>query len=81
MVASSNARGLFEFGFPDRYMDAGEQLSYRYAYESLEGDDLNNLEVSLRCVEIDADSPWPVCLRARVAWRVTIRCARTTRPA
>ena len=53
-----NARGKFTFGFPDRYMDAGELLGYRIAFQSAEPEvDLRSMEVSLRCVRADADSP------------------------
>lgn len=52
-----NAGGLFDFGFPDKYMDAGEQIGYRFAFSSLETDNLGNAEASLRCVLVDADSP------------------------
>ena len=52
-----NARGLFEFGFPDRYMDADEELAYRFAFNSAENFDLDNVVVNLRCVHPDGDSP------------------------
>ncbi|MCP3981019.1 MAG: S8 family serine peptidase [bacterium] len=52
-----NARGQFEFGFPDRYLDAGENVILRFAFASEEDLDLEGVEVSLRCVDPDADSP------------------------
>jgi hypothetical protein len=52
-----NARGLFEFGFPDKYMDAGEQIRYRFAFASIEQSDLQQATLTLRCVLADADSP------------------------
>jgi hypothetical protein len=53
-----DARGYFTFGFPDRYMDAGELLSYTVAFQSAEqGTKLLNLSISLRAVVADADSP------------------------
>ena len=52
-----NARGLFEFGFPDRYMDAGEAISFNFAFASNEQIDLENVEVGLACVVADGDSP------------------------
>jgi hypothetical protein len=52
-----NARGNFEFGFPDRYMDAGEEMTYNFAFASNEPQDLNNVKVDLRCVIADGDSP------------------------
>jgi len=52
-----DARNLFTFGFPDRYMDSGEQLSYRIAFQSSETEDLTDVSASLRCVLADLDSP------------------------
>ena len=52
-----NARGLFEFGYPDRYMDAEEVVSYNFAFASNEYEDMENVEVNLRCVIADGDSP------------------------
>ncbi|MCP3981018.1 MAG: S8 family serine peptidase [bacterium] len=52
-----NARGQFEFGFPDSYLDAGESVILRFAFASEEDLDLEGVEVSLRCVDPDADSP------------------------
>ena len=53
-----DARGYFTFGFPDRYMDAGELVSYSMAFQSAElGTDLANVSISLRAVLADADSP------------------------
>jgi hypothetical protein len=53
-----DARGYFAFGFPDRYMDAGELVSYVVALQSAElGTDLLNVSISLKPVLVDADSP------------------------
>jgi hypothetical protein len=53
-----DARGYFTFGFPDRYMDAGELVSYVVAFQSAEiGTDLVNVSISLKAVTADADSP------------------------
>ena len=52
-----DARNLFTFGFPDKFMDAGELISYRVGFESTETEDLRDFEASLRCVHADADSP------------------------
>jgi hypothetical protein len=52
-----DARGLFTFGFPDQHMDAGETLGYQVGFEIEEGFSLRNVEVGLRCVKVDADSP------------------------
>ena len=52
-----NARNYFEFGFPDRYMDADESISFNFAFASNESEDLSNVEVDLRCVLADSDSP------------------------
>ncbi len=53
-----DARGYFTFGFPDRYMDAGELVSYIVAFQSAElGTDLVNVKISLKAVTADADSP------------------------
>ncbi|HXV76357.1 MAG TPA: S8 family serine peptidase, partial [Candidatus Polarisedimenticolaceae bacterium] len=48
-----NARGNFEFGFPDRYMDHDEAISFNFAFASNEAADLNNVDVALRCVYVD----------------------------
>ena len=50
-------RGYFTFGFPDRYMDEGERVVYRVAFQSQEEGLLQDVQVSLRCVLADADSP------------------------
>ncbi len=53
-----DARGYFTFGFPDRYMDQGELVSYTVAFQSAEiGTKLTNVSISLRAVTADADSP------------------------
>jgi hypothetical protein len=53
-----DARSLFTFGFPDKYMDAGELINYRIDFQSLEAtEDLIDASVTLRCVKADADSP------------------------
>ncbi len=52
-----DARGLFTFGFPDRYMDSGETIGFRVAFQSAELEDLIDVVASLRCVLADADSP------------------------
>jgi hypothetical protein len=53
-----DARGYFTFGFPDRYMDAGEIVGYLVAFQSAEtGATLRNVIVSLKAVATDADSP------------------------
>ncbi|HEX4825310.1 MAG TPA: hypothetical protein VFV19_13470 [Candidatus Polarisedimenticolaceae bacterium] len=53
-----DARGYFTFGFPDRYMDAGELVGYSIAFQSAETTaTLTNVTVSLKAVSIDADSP------------------------
>jgi len=52
-----NARNYFEFGFPDRYMDADESISFNFAFASNESTDLANVDVDLRCVLADPDSP------------------------
>ena len=53
-----DARGYFTFGFPDRYMDAGELVSYTIAFQSAElGTKLTNVSISLKAVTADADSP------------------------
>ncbi|MCP3982208.1 MAG: S8 family serine peptidase [bacterium] len=46
----TNARGFREFGAPDKYMDAGEQLQFNFAFSSAEQIDLEQVEASLRCV-------------------------------
>jgi len=52
-----NARNKFEFGFPDRYMDAGEAIIFNFGFNSNEAVDLDNVVAELRCVNVDADSP------------------------
>ena len=53
-----DARGYFTFGFPDRYMDEGELVSYVVAFQSAEiGTDLVNASISLKAVMADGDSP------------------------
>jgi hypothetical protein len=53
-----DARGYFTFGFPDRYMDAGETVGYLVAFQSAESSvTLQNVKVSLKAVNTDADSP------------------------
>ena len=53
-----DARGLSTYGFPDRYMDAGERVVYSVAFQSAEdATELLDAVVSLRCVLVDADSP------------------------
>ena len=55
-----DARGYFSifFGYPDRYMDAGELVSYEVAFQSAEiATDLVNVAISLKAVTADADSP------------------------
>lgn len=50
--------GYFTFGYPDRYMDEGELVSYVVAFKSAEaGTDLVNASISLRAVTADANSP------------------------
>ncbi len=48
-----NARGLFEFGFPDRYPDEDEQLILSVAIGSQETETIDNIVSSLRCVIAD----------------------------
>jgi hypothetical protein len=50
-------RGYFTFGFPDKYMDAGELIGYRIAFQSQESENLEDAEVTLKAVAVDADSP------------------------
>jgi hypothetical protein len=50
-------RDLFYQGYPDKHMDAGESLVLNYGFTSNEGGTLTNAEVSLRCVDVDTDSP------------------------
>jgi hypothetical protein len=51
-------RGYFTFGFPDRYIDAGEIVGYAIAFQSAETTAaLTNLTVTLKAVAPDADSP------------------------
>jgi hypothetical protein len=52
-----SARGLFEFGFPDRYLDAGELLTLEIAFAAYERTGLEGAEIDLRCVIPDGDSP------------------------
>jgi hypothetical protein len=52
-----DARGYFTFGFPDRYMDAGELVGYRIAFISTELVDLDDVVVTLKPVVVDGDSP------------------------
>jgi hypothetical protein len=53
-----DARGYFTFGFPDRYMDAGETVGYLVAFQSAESSTtLQNVKVSLKAVNTDANSP------------------------
>jgi hypothetical protein len=52
-----NLRDQFEFGFPDRYMDAGEQIILNFAFNSNEAVDLESVQAGLTCVQVDADSP------------------------
>ena len=52
-----SARGNFAYGYPDRYMDAGETVSFAFGFASNEYQDLENVSVALRCVLPDADSP------------------------
>ena len=53
----SDLRGYFTCGFPDRYMDEGERVVFRLAFQSQEEGRLQDVQVSLRCVIADADSP------------------------
>jgi hypothetical protein len=48
-----NARGLFEFGFPDRYPDEDEQIIISYAFASQEASSIEELNADLRCVEVN----------------------------
>ena len=52
-----NARGKFEFGLPDQYVDAGETVDLAIAFFNNEAVDLENAQASLRCVLVDGDSP------------------------
>jgi hypothetical protein len=55
-----NQRGKQEFGFPDRSLDAGELIGYRFAFASAEAQDLDDVVATLRCVQADGpggDSP------------------------
>ncbi|MGI0149063.1 MAG: hypothetical protein ACREDF_05985, partial [Thermoplasmata archaeon] len=52
-----DARGSFTFGFPDKYMDAGETILYHLAFQSKEAADLEDAVASLRAVVVDTDSP------------------------
>jgi hypothetical protein len=51
------AAGYFEFGFPDRYMDADELIQFNVAFNSEETVDLDNVSAALSCVSVDQDSP------------------------
>ncbi len=53
----TNLLGIFDFGFPDEYMDAGESVGYALAFTSNESETLIDVIASLRCVEADLDSP------------------------
>ncbi|MCP3978373.1 MAG: S8 family serine peptidase [bacterium] len=57
-----NARGLREFGFPDRYLDAGENAIVQFAFSSDETLDLENVEAALRCVVADDSKADAACL-------------------
>ena len=46
-----NARGLFEFGFPDRYLDEDELIILSVAIGSQESETINDMSAALRCVE------------------------------
>ncbi len=50
-------RGFFTFGFPDKYMDAGELVGFRIAFQSQEPENLEDAEVTLKAVAVDGDSP------------------------
>ncbi|MEE8410972.1 MAG: hypothetical protein V3S47_00615 [Acidobacteriota bacterium] len=53
-----NARGLFDFGFPDRYLDEDERLILSVAIGSQEIEAVDNIVAALRCVEAnDAVAP------------------------
>ena len=53
-----DARGYFTFGFPDRYIDHGETVGYKVAFQSAESSDtLENVLISLKALAPDADSP------------------------
>jgi hypothetical protein len=52
-----NVRNEFFFGFPDRYMDADETIYGDFLFDSAEQNDLDGVTASLRCVDIDDDSP------------------------
>ena len=53
-----DARGYFTFGFPDKYIDAGEVVGYLVAFQSAEtSDTLKDVTVSLKALAPDADSP------------------------
>lgn len=56
-VRAGETQGFFEYGFPDRYMDADELIQFNFAFESEEAGDLNNVLATLKCVNVDADSP------------------------
>ncbi|MCP3980277.1 MAG: S8 family serine peptidase [bacterium] len=49
----TNERGLREFGSPDKYMDAGESIQFQFAFASAEAEALEQVETSLRCVEVN----------------------------
>lgn len=51
-------RGLFSFGFPDRYMDHGEKVSFNIAFQSGESSiTLEDVVATLKAVVTDGDSP------------------------
>jgi hypothetical protein len=52
-----NARGEFDYGYPDKYMDAGETVSLAIGFSSVGYQDVEEVYVRLRCVVPDADSP------------------------
>jgi hypothetical protein len=53
-----DARGLFTYGFPDKYMDEDEKLGFRIVFQSTETSvDLRDATATLSCVLADADSP------------------------
>jgi hypothetical protein len=60
-----DARGLFTYGHPDRYMDAGERIDYRAVLTYSGNVDLEDATASLRAVYTDADSPRSCMPRTR----------------
>jgi hypothetical protein len=53
-----DARGLFTYGHPDKYMDEDEKLGFRIVFQSTETSiDLRDATATLSCVLADADSP------------------------